>query len=155
MTHPTDDELEAIAAGVLAQTSWGVPLDAEFAQKTAATLRACKGQGATAFETGLNEALKVIASIGYGKNQDVDEGHEEAYRAVETYLKDWKANKPADLDLAPDQSDWNAAIEAAIVNLKVYAPHQDHAGPEHDIGYAAGYHTALNRVSALKKGSPQ
>ena len=42
MTRPTNDELEAIAAGVLAQTSWGVPLDAEFAQKTAAMLRACK-----------------------------------------------------------------------------------------------------------------
>ena len=41
---PTDDEMEAIAAGVLAQTSWGVPLDAEFAQKTAAMLRACKGR---------------------------------------------------------------------------------------------------------------
>ena len=44
MTHPTDEELEATAAGVLAQTSWGVPLDAEFAQKTAAMLRACKGR---------------------------------------------------------------------------------------------------------------
>ena len=58
---------------------------------------------ACAFETGLNEALKVIASIGYGKNQDVDEGHEEAYRAVETYLKERIANKPADLCTPTDE----------------------------------------------------
>ena len=56
---------------------------------------------------------------------------------------------------APDHSEWNAAIEAAIVNLKVYPLHQEDAGPEHDIGYAAGYRTALNRVSALKKGPDQ
>ena len=58
-------------------------------------------------------------------------------------------------DPAPDHSDWNAAIEAAIVNLKTYSPRKEDAGPEYDIGYVAGYRTALNRVSALKKGPPQ
>ena len=38
---------------------------------------------ADCFDDGLTEALKIIASLGYGENQDVDIGHEEAYRAVE------------------------------------------------------------------------
>ena len=53
------------------------------------------------------------------------------------------------------QAGWDAAIEAAIVHLKVYPLHQEDTGPKYVMGYAAGYHTALNRVSALKKGTPQ
>ena len=112
---------------------------------------------ACAFETGLNEALKVIASIGYGKNQDVDEGHEEAYRAVETYLKDWKANKPADLDLAPDHFDWNAAIEAAskvaldqeVACSKWFMQTGQHCNVYEQLPIVA------ERILALKKGTPQ
>jgi hypothetical protein len=44
---------------------------------------------ATVFGDGLRTAISVIASIGYGKNEDVDAGHEEAFRAVEKYLTDW------------------------------------------------------------------
>lgn len=42
------------------------------------------------------------------------------------------------------------ALEEAFVELKTYAPHhEDNTGPEHDIGYASGYLTAMNRVRAL------
>jgi len=44
-----------------------------------------------AYEKGLRDALGLIASIGYGKNEDVDEGHEEAFRAIEKHLTEWKA----------------------------------------------------------------
>jgi len=44
-----------------------------------------------AYEKGLDDALALIVSLGYGRNQDVDEGHEEAYRAIEFHLKHWKA----------------------------------------------------------------
>jgi hypothetical protein len=42
------------------------------------------------FEAGLKAAMKVIASIGYGQNQDVDEGQEQAFRAVQKYFHNWK-----------------------------------------------------------------
>jgi hypothetical protein len=44
-----------------------------------------------AYAKGLSDALGLIASLGYGKNQDVDEGHEEAFRAVERHLNEWQA----------------------------------------------------------------
>ena len=44
-----------------------------------------------AYEKGLNDALDLIVSLRYGRNQDVDEGHEDAYRAIEFHLKHWKA----------------------------------------------------------------
>jgi hypothetical protein len=52
------------------------------------------GAKSAAYEKGLDDALALIASLGYGRNQDVDEGHEEAYRAIEFHLKHWKAAKP-------------------------------------------------------------
>jgi len=52
---------------------------------------------AVAFRLGMETALKVIASIGYGKNEDVDCGHGEAFAAVEGYLAGWKADTPAEL----------------------------------------------------------
>ena len=43
-----------------------------------------------------------------------------------------------------------AALEAAYVNTRIYAPHQeDNTGPEHDIGYASGYRTAMHRIRAM------
>ena len=47
---------------------------------------------AQAYERAVTEAMGVVASIGYGKNEDVDAGHEEAFRAIEAHLKDWLAN---------------------------------------------------------------
>lgn len=44
-----------------------------------------------AYAKGLSDALGLIASLGYGKNLDVDEGHEEAFCAVERYLNEWQA----------------------------------------------------------------
>jgi Lar family restriction alleviation protein len=41
-----------------------------------------------------------------------------------------------------------AALREAAVNLCTYAPHLED-GPEHDVGYYYGYHTALNRILAL------
>jgi len=45
---------------------------------------------AKSYESGMQCALGIIAAIGYGKNEDVDAGHEEAYRAIERHLADWK-----------------------------------------------------------------
>jgi hypothetical protein len=39
----------------------------------------------------LDDALALIGSLGYGRNQDVDEGHQDAFRAIEFHLKHWKA----------------------------------------------------------------
>lgn len=47
-----------------------------------------------AYLQGLNDALKIIASLGYGKNEDVDEGHEDAYRAIEKYKNSWEVADP-------------------------------------------------------------
>ena len=42
------------------------------------------------------------------------------------------------------------ALREAYQNLRTFAPHHEHnTGPEHDIGYADGYHTAMNRILAL------
>ena len=42
------------------------------------------------------------------------------------------------------------ALEAAFTEMRVFAPHEEHnTGPEHDIGYASGYHTAMHRTRAL------
>ena len=93
MANPTDDELEARAVrledGRVCSPAQNSCRNGYLLLEAAAMLRAMKGRDTAAFEAGLNTALKCIASIGYGKNQDVDEGHEEAYRAVEAYLKDW------------------------------------------------------------------
>ena len=45
----------------------------------------------SAYAKGLSDAMGLIASLGYGRNQDVDEGHEEAFRAIESYFNDWQA----------------------------------------------------------------
>jgi len=45
---------------------------------------------------------------------------------------------------------WNAALEEAKLNLRAYAPHLVD-GPENDVGYYHGYHTAINRIRALMK----
>jgi hypothetical protein len=42
------------------------------------------------------------------------------------------------------------ALEESLINLKTFAPHEEfNTGPEHDIGYAAGYHTAIGRIRAI------
>ena len=38
-----------------------------------------------------------------------------------------------------------ALLAKAVVNLRTYAPHLVD-GPEHDVGYYHGYHTALDRI---------
>jgi hypothetical protein len=44
----------------------------------------------------------------------------------------------------------NEALREVYQNLRTYAPHHDPiTGPEHDVGYANGYHTAMNRVLDL------
>jgi hypothetical protein len=50
-----------------------------------------KTQDVTEYEKGLNDALACIASLGYGRSDDVDHGHDEAFRAVAKYRDDWKA----------------------------------------------------------------
>lgn len=74
---------------------------------------------ATVFGDGLRTAICVIASIGYGKNEDVDAGHEEALRAVEKYLTDWTSrSQPHDrtaLDRMLAEAREKALREAAQV----------------------------------------
>lgn len=41
-----------------------------------------------------------------------------------------------------------AKLAKVVVNLRIYAPSLVD-GPEHDVGYYYGYHTALNRVLDL------
>ena len=54
---------------------------------------------------------------------------------------------------ARDKQVREEALREAWRNLWTYAPHEDHTtGPEHDIGYAVGYRTAMNRVLALIEG---
>jgi hypothetical protein len=73
-----------------------------------------------AYEKGLQDALAVIASLGYGRTEDVDEGHEEAFRAVEKHITDWRAalsrEEPmqcaeCDCDNPPEGCNW-------IINVK-------------------------------------
>jgi hypothetical protein len=40
---------------------------------------------------GLATALNLVASLGYGENESVDAGHEEAFRAIEAYKRQWEA----------------------------------------------------------------
>jgi hypothetical protein len=52
---------------------------------------------ADAYDRGLVDALGIIASLGYGASDGVDRGHEEAFRAVEKHLADWRAARIAAL----------------------------------------------------------
>jgi len=45
---------------------------------------------------------------------------------------------------------WIAALEAAELKLRVYAPHLVD-GPENDVGFYYGYHSALDRIRAMKE----
>ena len=146
MAHPTDDELEALAQ----RLELVGPTDIEVVDM----LRACKGRlkrlprgdGAGGWTLPV-ELLAEIRDEVYASEWDAP-----CAEIIEIIALSAEARILSALEPAPDHADWNAAIEAVIVNLKTYAPHQDDTGPEHDIGYAAGYHTALNRLSALKKG---
>ncbi|GGW24174.1 hypothetical protein GCM10011452_09560 [Gemmobacter lanyuensis] len=60
-----------------------------------ATLPEVQAMIETAYEKGLSDALGIVASIGYGATEDVDRGHEDAYRAIEKHLADWKASAAA------------------------------------------------------------
>ena len=123
MKHPTDDELEAMA----------VRLECDHWFDAAAMLRACKAGDAALLRECAGRKVCWCGETSPEAQADCP-------------------LKGCGLEPAPDHGDWDAALEAVIVNLKTYAPHQDGTGPEHDIGYAAGYHTALNRVQELKKG---
>ena len=62
-----------------------------------------------------------------------------------------RAITPADAQAALAARDGRireAALREAYVNLKTYRPHEVD-GPEHDVGYTAGYVAAMNRVEAL------
>ena len=166
---PTDDELEAMAREMLQEHRTlclmaGAEPDVITtpAKRAAAMLRARKaGDVPDQGEWNMDESeygtlIYSLKQDGWRKGEpimvnDVTIRIENANRSSHD-LGPIAARILAALEPAPDHSEWNAAIEAVIVNLKTYAPHQDDTGPEHDIGYAAGYHTALNRLSALKKG---
>lgn len=75
---------------------------------------------ATMFGDGLRTAISVIASIGYGKNEDVDAGHEEALRAVEKYLTDWMSRSQPHDRTALDRHDAKTrekALQEAFYSL--------------------------------------
>lgn len=52
-------------------------------------------------------------------------------------------------EIAADRiEELEAKLAKVVVNLRTYAPSLVD-GPEHDVGYYYGYHTALNRVLDL------
>ena len=151
---PTDDELEAMATKLDGKVHNMIEAHAQM-EDAAAMLRACKGRGRVK-PLYLTTILKHAFLSGVVAARNIPAGDPcdgpALWAEYEPYEPGSYTRILAALEPAPDHAEWDAAIEAAIVNLKTYAPHQDDTGPEHDIGYAAGYHTALNRLSALKKG---
>ena len=123
---PTDDELEAMASGVLAQTSWGVPLDTEFAQKTAAMLRACKGRVKRLprgdGEGGWTLDMALLAEIRdevYANEWDAP-----CAEVIEIIALSVERRILAALEPAPDHAEWDAVcvawrlgVEAAVATI--------------------------------------
>jgi uncharacterized protein YbjQ (UPF0145 family) len=62
MTHPTVDELEAMAKR-LDSVSLHLPLSRRHMRDAAALLRACKGGDARTYEDGLEDAAKVLEAM--------------------------------------------------------------------------------------------
>jgi hypothetical protein len=93
-----------------------VPLPAQRSEQSS-----LKTQDVTEYEKGLNDALACIASLGYGRSDDVDHGHDEAFRAVAKCRDDWKAGatkKTQDViawDRLPDRIEWVARWENGMV----------------------------------------
>ena len=178
---PTDEELEAMAArledGGVCSPAQNSCRNGYLMLEAAAMLRACKGRVRVkplewyGKPEGQDQRIGRCGDIAYsvrfamgswGYTRSGKSGLTVGYKGGPRFKDEADAINGADVDHefrilaalepAPDQGEWDAAIEAAIVNLKTYAPHQDGTGPEHDIGYAAGYHTALNRLQDIKKG---
>ena len=137
MTHPTDDELEAMAQywGAQAQkaASQDAMLTAEKFGKTAAMLRACKGRVRVKVDAALKRAEE-LASIYSDWSAD----------EIQHYRRELA--KSGD-EPAPDYGEWNAAIEAAVreIDCGCDGPCQwPHACPKEDV----------ESIRQLKKGSP-
>jgi len=141
MRHPTDDELEALAARLDKGDPFGGVM-----QRTAAMLRACKGRRWQTMES---------API-FGKVLRYDPRRREGEQVFECPADGgfWRHEKvpgmwmhmpepPAALEPAPDHSDWDAAIEAAAD--KAYLQADIDARPQ----------AISEAIRALKKGTPR
>jgi hypothetical protein len=54
---------------------------------TSARIEELEAKLAKERKNGMQDALNLIALLPYGRNEDVSEGQEDAYRAIETALK--------------------------------------------------------------------
>jgi len=88
-----------------------------------------------------------IAELEAERNQVVLKSHDLAEKVAEARAEVEALKIHVD---AARNTAWNAALEAAELNLRAYAPHLVD-GPENDVGYYHGYHTAINRIRALMK----
>ena len=142
---PTDEELEAGAIEAERRFHWtGDP----HYSKTAAMMRACKGRVRVKPLEWTQWGNEWDANSPIGTFTVKIDGHSGFYlfnpngdKATEFWddvqdrstpdhcmaqaFKIVKSRILAALEPAPDHAEWDAAIEAAIVNLKTYAPHQD------------------------------
>lgn len=72
---------------------------------------------AEAYENGMRRALGLVASLGYGKNEDVDRGHEEAFGAIQQDLDNWKAAL-APAQPAPQVVPTDAQVASACLSYR-------------------------------------
>ena len=150
MTHPSDDELEAIAARLsvkngYAAPDFATPIAEPLKLEAAALLRACKGRVRVKpgeIERSVWSAMKWAAENNPGFD-GVPEYTDRGNSFAETECRAAAARILAALEPAPDQGEWNAAIEAAA-EVAEYIPNGAHPseytaairalkrGPSHD-----------------------
>ena len=157
MTRPTDDELEAMAQYWDVQAKKAYPLDAMIADeklgKTATMLRACKGR-VRVKALDLSNLLKHAFMSGResvsGPNRHKSTGAWTEYdpQKCAAYVRILAALEPA-----PDQGEWNVAIEAAakVADVKPRKGGKPLSGPHHQ-GVRDGRAEAARLIRALKKG---
>jgi len=105
-------------------------------------MREIQGPSPTVYDAGtLEPAVKTLMQEVRSQATRIAELEGEVQRAI-----DFGHSMYA----AAEKQAWNAALEAAELKLRVYAPHLVD-GPENDVGYYYGYHSALDRIRAMKE----
>ena len=127
MTHPTDDELEAMAVrledGRVCSPAQNSCRNGYWMLEAAAMLRACKGRAVKPLPRGDGEGgwtlpVELLAEIRdevYANEWDAP-----CAEIIEIIALSTEARILSALERAPDHSEWNAAIEAAVDKLNIY-----------------------------------
>ena len=136
MTRPTDDELEAMAAKLEGSGCLKQILEA------AAMLRACKGRVRVEVDAALKRAEE-LASIHSDWSAD----------EIEHYRRELASSRGA-LEPAPDNSEWNAAIEAAKDAIKAMRGPIDVPRTGKAAVFDDACESCLDVIRQLKKGPP-